>query len=62
MYKTYLKVAVGPLRDQIEFNKELLRFHLLEEKTSWSSIMSHTPEAEKKQVLSCRNGCCKYTV
>jgi hypothetical protein len=62
MYHTYIKVAVGPLRDQIEFNKQLVRQYLLEQKTSWSTVLTHTPEAEKKQTLTCRNGCCKYTL
>jgi len=62
MYHTYIKVAVGPLRDQIEFNKQLVRQYLLEQKTSWSTVLTHTPEAEKKETLTCRNGCCKYTL
>lgn len=62
MYHTYIKVAVGPLRQQIELNKELVRLYLLEQKTSWSSTLIHTPEAEKKETLTCRSGCCKYTI
>jgi hypothetical protein len=62
MYQTYWRVAVGSLRDQIEFNKELVRVYLLEQKTCWSSTLIHTPEAEKKETLTCRNGCCKYTI
>ena len=53
MYHTYIKVAVGPLRDQIEFNKQLVRQYLLEQKTSWSTVLTHTPEAEKKETLTC---------
>jgi hypothetical protein len=55
-------VAVGPLRKQIELNKELVREYLLEQETCWSTVLTHTPEAEKKETLTCRNGCCKYTV
>ena len=62
MYHTYIKVAVGPLRQQIELNKELVRVYLLEQKTCWSSVLTHTPEAEKKKTFTCRNGCCKYTL
>ena len=60
MYHTYIKVAVGPLRKQIELNKELVRVYVLEQKTCWSTVLAHTPEAEKKETFYCRNGCCKY--
>ena len=60
VYHTYLKVAVGPLRQQIEFNKELLRFQIIENQTAWNKTLIHTPVAEVKEVLTCRNGCCRY--
>lgn len=60
MYQTYWRVAVGQLREQIEFNKELLRFQIIENQTAWSNTLIHTPVAEVKNVLTCRNGCCRY--
>ena len=60
MYHTYMKVAVGPLRKQIEFNKELLRLYEADKQTNWCVTLIHTPKAEVKEVLTCRNGCCKY--
>jgi len=60
MYQTYLKVAVGQLREQIEFNKELLRFQVVEKQTSWNTLLSHTPKAEDKNMLTCKDGCCIY--
>lgn len=62
MYHTYLKVPVGQLRQQIETNKKLLDMMLLEPHTSWNILMCHTPEAEKKDIYTCRNGCCRYRV
>ena len=62
MYQTYMRVAVGQLRQQIETNKELIEILLLEPHTSWNTLMSHTPEAEKKDIYSCRKGCCRYKV
>ena len=60
MYKTYWRVPVGSLREQIETNKILMNMLLLEPHTSWNTLMSHTPEAEKKDIYSCRKGCCRF--
>jgi len=60
MYQAYLRVAVGQLRDQIEFNKELVRLQTVEQQTCWSTTISHTPKAENKKMLTCNNGCCIY--
>ncbi len=60
MYQTYWKVAVGPLRQQIELNKELLRLQIADKQTSWSTTLIHTPEAKEKKLLTCRDGCCKF--
>lgn len=60
MYHTYMKVALGPLRQQIELNKELTRLYITEQQSAWSTTLIHTPEAEKKTILTCRNGCCRY--
>lgn len=62
MYHTYLKVAVGPLREQIELNKELSRLYLIDQQSAWSTTLIHVPEKEKKTVLTCRNGCCKFEI
>ena len=62
MYHTYWRVAVGQLRQQIEFNKELLRLYEGDKKTNWNVTLIHTPEAEDKKVFTCRNGCCKWTL
>ena len=60
MYHTYMKVAVGALRKQIEFNKELLRLYEADKKTNWNVTLIHTPAAEVKEVLTCREGCCRF--
>ena len=60
MYQAYLRVAVGQLREQIEFNKELVRLQTVEQQTSWSEAISHTPKAENKNMLTCKDGCCIY--
>jgi hypothetical protein len=59
-HQAYLRVAVGQLRDQIEFNKELVRLQTVEQQTCWSTTISHTPKAENKKMLTCKNGCCIY--
>lgn len=62
MYHTYMKVAVGQVRQQIELNKELLRLYEADKKTNWCVTLIHTPKAEVKEVLTCRNGCCRFQV
>ena len=62
MYHTYMKVAVGQVRQQIELNKELLRLYEADKKTNWNVTLIHTPVAEVKEVLTCRNGCCKFSL
>lgn len=62
MYQTYWRVAVGQLREQIELNKEMLRLYEADKHTTWDKTLIHTPEAEKKLVLTCRNGCCRYSL
>jgi hypothetical protein len=61
MYQTYWRVAVGQLHKQIEFNKELLRLYEADKKTDWNTTLVHTPKAEVKEVLTCRNGCCRFS-
>ena len=60
MYQTYMRVPVGQLREQIETNKILMNMLLLEPHTSWNTLMCHTPEAEKKDIYTCRKGYCRY--
>ena len=62
MYQTYMRVAVGQLRQQIETNKELIEILLLEPHTTWENNMIHTPDKEKKYVFTCRKGCCRFEV
>lgn len=58
MYQTYWRVAVGPLRQQIELNKELVRLYMIDQQTAWSTALVHVPPKEK--VFTCRNGCCRF--
>lgn len=60
MYHTYLKVALGPLRQQIELNKELVRLYMIDQQTSWSTALVHVPDKEK--IFTCRKGCCRFRV
>lgn len=62
VYHTYLKVAVGPLRQQIELNKELTRLYIAEQQTAWTTALVHVPEKEKKEIITCRKGCCKFQI
>lgn len=62
MYHHYIKVAVGQLRQQIELNKELVEKYLLDEQTSWNTVLIHTPNKEKQKIFTCRKGCCRFVV
>ena len=62
MFNTYMRVALGPLRQQIELNKELSRLYLIDQQSAWSTTLVHVPEKEKKQLITCRNGCCKFQI
>lgn len=62
MYHTYMKVPVGQVREQIEFNKELLRLCEADKNTEWSVTLIHTPNAEEKKLYTCRKGCCRFYV
>lgn len=33
-----------------------------EEKTSWNTLMCHTPEAQKTQYIKCIRGCCTIEI
>jgi hypothetical protein len=59
MYKSYLLVPVGQIREQIELNKQLLEINLLEQHTGWNVLMCHVPNNENMDCC-CDRGCCKY--
>jgi hypothetical protein len=57
-----MRVAVGQVQQQIQLNKELLRLYEADKKTDWNTTLVHTPKAEVKEVFTCRNGCCKFSL
>jgi len=62
MYQTYWRIPLGQLRQQIETNERLIESYLLEPYTGWNTLISHTPDKEKKYNYKCKKGCCRYEV
>jgi hypothetical protein len=59
LYKTYWKVVMGPLYQQIELNKQTKFLQEAQNKTEWNKLLSHTADS-KEVITTCKNGCCKF--
>lgn len=64
LYSNFYRVAIGDTRKQIELNSDLLHKFMMEEKTSWSKLMSHVPDLDNREyeIYTCKEGCCHYFV
>lgn len=57
LYSVYYNIINAQQKEEMD---SLIEKLYLEEKTSWALLMSHRSDVKERNVLTCKNGCCRF--
>jgi hypothetical protein len=57
LYSVYYNIINAQQKEEMD---SLIEKLYLEEKTSWALLMSHRSDVKERNVLTCKNGCCRW--